>query len=83
MDKIALSLKMKRFIPWLETGASPIAVFASNSMAGHSAALTSPRSDRQGTAASGNLNRVYLCGTEAGLQPDTLDRLIELFAAAA
>jgi hypothetical protein len=62
---------------------SRTASFASNSIARHSAALTSPSDpNRQGTAASGNLNRIYLCGMEAGLQPDGLDRLIELFAAA-
>ena len=36
--------------------------------------------DRQGPFASANLNRAYLCGTEAGMDFDSVARLIELFA---
>ena len=34
---------------------------------------------RQGELASFNLNRVYLCGMEAGLEPGTITRWIKLF----
>jgi GNAT superfamily N-acetyltransferase len=87
MDKISLSLKLKRFIPWLDDRCQPDGQPASLVRkqfhgAPFGGAYVTVDPSRQGAAASGNLNRVYLCGTEAGLQPDGLDRLIELFAAA-
>ena len=36
---------------------------------------------RQSPFASANLNRAYLCGTEAGMDFDSVARLIDLFAA--
>jgi GNAT superfamily N-acetyltransferase len=86
MDKISLSLKLKRFIPWLDDRCQPDGqparlVRKQFHGAPFGGAYVTIDPNRQGTAASGNLNRVYLCGTEAGLQPDGLDRLIELFAA--
>jgi hypothetical protein len=87
IDKIALSLKLKRFIPWLDDRCQPDGQPASLVRkqfhgAPFGGAYVTIDPNRQGTAASANLNRVYLCGTEAGLQPDGFDRLIELFAAA-
>jgi GNAT superfamily N-acetyltransferase len=80
-------LKLKRFIRWLDDRCQP-----DNQPTGlvrkqfHGApfggAYVTIDPNRQGTAASANLNRVYLCGAEVGLQPDGLDRLIELFTAA-
>jgi GNAT superfamily N-acetyltransferase len=87
MDKISLSLKLKRFIPWLDDRCQPDGqqeglVRKQFHGAPFGGAYVTVDPNRQGTAASANLNRIYLCGTEAGLQPDGLDRLIELFAAA-
>jgi GNAT superfamily N-acetyltransferase len=87
VDKIALSLKLKRFMPWLDDRCQPDGQpaglvrkqFNGGPFGG---AYVSVDPDRQGAAASANLNRIYLCGTEAGLRPDGLDGLIELFAAA-
>jgi GNAT superfamily N-acetyltransferase len=83
MDKIALSLKLKRLIPWLDDRCEPDSFIRKHFHGppfGRAYVAVDP--NRQGTAASANLNRVYLYGTEAGLQPDGLDRLIELFTAA-
>jgi GNAT superfamily N-acetyltransferase len=87
IDKISLSLKLKRFIPWLDDRSQPDGQPASLVRkqfhgAPFGGAYVTVDPNRQGTAASGNLNRIYLCGTEAGLQPDGIDRLIELFTAA-
>jgi GNAT superfamily N-acetyltransferase len=83
MDQIALSLKVKRLTVWLDDRCQPdsrVRKQFHGTPFGNCYVTIDP--NRQGSAASGNLNRVYLCGTEAGLQPDGLDRLIELFAAA-
>jgi GNAT superfamily N-acetyltransferase len=87
IDKISLSLKLKRFIPWLDDRCQPDGqpVSAARKQfhgAPFGGAYVTIDPNRQGPAASANFNRIYLCGTEAGLQPDGLDRLIELFAAA-
>jgi hypothetical protein len=83
MDKIALSLKLKRFIPWLDDRCQPDSLIRKHfhgPLFGSCYVTIDP--ERQDTAASANLNRVYLCGTESGMAPDSLERLIELFAAA-
>jgi GNAT superfamily N-acetyltransferase len=83
MDKIALSLKLKRFIPWFDSRCEPgrqVRKQFDGAPFGNCYVTVDPAC--QGPAASGNLNRVYLCGTEAGLLPEGLDRLIELFTAA-
>lgn len=83
MDEIALSLKLKRFIPWLDERCQPDSLVRKQFHgAPFGSCYVTIDPGRQGTAASANLNRVYLCGTEAGLRPDGLDRLIELFTAA-
>ena len=64
--------------------ASRTVSFASNSTAppfGH--CYLTIDTERQGPLASVNFNRVYLCGTEAGMEPGSVGRWIELFAAAA
>jgi GNAT superfamily N-acetyltransferase len=82
MDEIALSLKLKRLIPWFDNRCQPDSLIRKQLHGAPfgSAYVTIDRG-RQGPFASGNLNRVYLCGAEAGLQPDGLERLIALFTA--
>ncbi len=82
MDKISLSLKLKRLTAWLDDQCQPdgrVRKQFHGAPFGNCYLTIDP--NRQDAAASANLNRVYLCGREAGLQPDGLDRLIELFAA--
>jgi GNAT superfamily N-acetyltransferase len=82
MDTIGLSLKMKRFARWLDGHIRPDG-FAQkqfrNSPCGDCYVTLDP--DRQGPFASVNMNRVYLCGTEAAMEPGSVERLIALFAA--
>lgn len=83
MDKIALSLKLKPFIPWLDDRCQPASLIRKHFNGppfGGCYVTIDPQ--RQGPAASANFNRVYLRGTESGMAPDSLERLIELFAAA-
>jgi len=83
MDEISLSLKLKRLAVWLDSRYEPgSGVRKQFDGAPFGSCYVTVDPGRQGSAASGNLNRVYLCGTEAGLQPEGLDRLIELFTAA-
>ena len=80
MDRIGLSLKMRRLAAWLDARCQPDSLSRKQlrgSPFGN--CLCHHRSDRQGPFASANLNRVYLCGTEAGMEPDGIARLIDLF----
>jgi GNAT superfamily N-acetyltransferase len=82
MDEISLSLKMKRMHAWLDRRCQPAGLIQKTfdaSPFGHCYVTIDP--ERQGPFASGNHNRVLVCGTEEGLQPDSLDRLIVLFVA--
>ena len=82
MDEIALSLKMKRLVRWLDDRCQPDNVVRrqyDGPPFGRCYLTIDP--ERQGEVASINLNRVYLCGTEAGLDADSPARLIELFTA--
>jgi GNAT superfamily N-acetyltransferase len=84
MDKIALSLKLKRFIPWLDDRCQPDSLIRKHFHGppfGGCYVTIDP--ERQGTAASANFNRVYLCGTESGMAADALEKLIPLFTAEA
>jgi GNAT superfamily N-acetyltransferase len=83
MDEIALSLKLKRFIPWLDERCQPDSLVRKQfhgAPFGNCYVTIDP--DRQGAAASANLNRVYLCGTESGMAPGSLEHWIKLFTAA-
>lgn len=83
MDQIALSSRMKRLYAWLDDRCQPEG-FIRRHFRGAPCGegyVTIDR-DRQGPAASFNLNRVYLCGAEPGLQPEGLDRFVDLFTAA-
>ncbi|MEA2894640.1 MAG: hypothetical protein QOJ84_255 [Bradyrhizobium sp.] len=83
MDEIALSLKLKRFIPWLDERCQPDSLVRKQFQgAPFGSCYVTIDPDRQGTAASANLNRVYLCGAESGMAPDSPEHWIELFPAA-
>lgn len=82
MDPIALSLKMKRLASWLDARCQPDRLIRKQfhgAPFGHCYVTIDP--DRQGPFASANFNRVYLCGTEVGMDSDSVGRLIDLFTA--
>jgi len=81
MDKLDLSRKMKRLTAWLDTQTQP------DGLAGrrfHGApfgdAYLTIDPEHQASYASANLNRVHLCGLEAGMSADGIRRLIDVFA---
>jgi GNAT superfamily N-acetyltransferase len=79
MDTIGLSLKMKRLTRWLDgQNRSAARKQFRGSPFGDCYVTVDP--DRQGPFASVNLNRVYLCGREAGMEADSVGRLIDLFS---
>jgi GNAT superfamily N-acetyltransferase len=80
MNEIDLSLQMKRLSMWLDHQCQPEGFLQKQfdaSPFGNCSVTIDPQ--RQGPFASGNHNRVHICGTESGMEPDGLDRLIELF----
>jgi GNAT superfamily N-acetyltransferase len=80
MDEIGLSLKMRRLAAWLDGRCQPDSLIRkqfNGAPFGNCYVTIDP--DRQARYASGNLNRVYLCGTEAGMDFDSVARLIDLF----
>jgi GNAT superfamily N-acetyltransferase len=80
MDRIGLSLKMRRLAAWLDARCQPDSLNRKQlrgSPFGN--CYVTIDADRQAPFASANLNRVYLCGTEAGMEPDGIARLIDLF----
>jgi GNAT superfamily N-acetyltransferase len=81
MDTIDLSFKMKRLAAWLDGKCQPQSLVRKQFHgAPFGSCYVTIDPDRQGPFASGNLNRVYLCGTEAGMDFDSVGRLIDLFA---
>jgi GNAT superfamily N-acetyltransferase len=81
MDEIDLSLKMRRLAAWLDRRCQPDSLIRKQFHGqpfGNCYVTIDP--DRQGPFASANLNRVYLCGTEAGMDFDSVARFIDLFA---
>src|SRR6266852_6778263 len=81
MDKFDLSRKMKRLTAWLDTQNRP------DGLAGRqfhgvpfADAYVTIDPERQSPYASANLNRAHLCGTEAGMSADSVQRLIGFFA---
>jgi len=83
MDRIGLSLTMKRFTAWLDARCQPESLVGEQFHGppfGNCYVTIDP--DRQGPLASSNLNRVHLCGVEAGMQSDGVARLIDLFTMA-
>ena len=80
MDKIALAIKLKRLAKSLDERCQP-AGFVQKQFDGspYGSCYVTIDPDRQGPFASGNHNRVYICGMEPGLEPDGLEQLIALF----
>jgi GNAT superfamily N-acetyltransferase len=82
MNTVDLSLKMKRLTQWLD-GQRPPARFIrkrfDGSPFGNCYVTIDP--DRQARFASGNMNRVHLCGAEPGMDSDSIRRIVDLFAA--
>lgn len=82
MDQIELSLKMRRLAAWLDRRCQPdslIRKYFNGAPFGRCYVSIDP--DRQAPYASANLNRVYLCGAEAGMDSNSIARLIDLFTA--
>jgi hypothetical protein len=80
MDKIGLSLKMKRLTAWLDDRCRPESLIRKqfhDAPFGNCYVTIDP--GNQGPFASANLNRAYLCGREAGMESDGIERLIALF----
>jgi GNAT superfamily N-acetyltransferase len=80
MDAISLSLKMRRLEIWLGEGCQPDDLIRhqfDGAPFGHCYLTIDPT--RQGETASGNYNRVYLCGREAGMDAASVARWIDLF----
>jgi GNAT superfamily N-acetyltransferase len=81
MDQFELSLKMRRLVRWLDGRCQPDSLTRKQfhgSPFGNCYVTIDP--ERQAPYASANMNRAYLCGTEAGMDFDSVARLIELFA---
>jgi len=81
MDKLDLSRKMKRLTAWLDTQTQPdgLAGRRFHGVPFGDAYLTIDP-EHQASYASANLNRVHLCGLEAGMSADGIRRLIDVFA---
>jgi GNAT superfamily N-acetyltransferase len=83
MDSLALASKMKRLAVWLDRHCQPEGfVQRCYADAPFGGCYVTIDPSRQGPAASGNWNRVHLCGTVPGLTSDGLSRLTEQFTAA-
>jgi GNAT superfamily N-acetyltransferase len=81
MDKIGLALKLKRLVAWLDRRCQPDSLIRRQFHGfplGNCYVTIDPT--RQGPFASANMNRVYMCGTEPGMEADSVERLIDLFA---
>ena len=75
MNTYSLSRKMQRLVVWLDENCQPDSFVRHRSGEGY---LTIDPA-RQGDIASGNFNRVYLCGRDAGVDQASVARWIELF----
>jgi GNAT superfamily N-acetyltransferase len=81
MDTFDLSRKMKRLTAWLDTQLQPDGLAGRHFHGvpfGEAYLTVDPAS--QAAYASGNLNRLHLCGAEDGMNADAVGRLIDLFA---
>ena len=81
MDKIDLSLKMRRLAQWVDSQRQPPTLIRREFRGtpfGH--CYLTMDVDRQTPFASSNINRVYLCGAEEGMSSAGVGRLIDLFA---
>jgi len=83
MDSSALASKLKRLAVWFDRNCQPAGfIQRCHDRAPFGGAYVTIDPGRQGPAASGNWNRIHLCGAEPGLTPDGLSRLTEQFTAA-
>lgn len=82
MNILDLSLKMQRLTQWLDSQHPP-ARFVRKRFDGapFGSCYVTIDPDRQARFASGNMNRVYLCGAEPGMDSNSLRQIIDLFAA--
>ena len=82
MDQFGLSLKLRRLAAWLDARCRPDRLIRKQFHgAPFGGCYVTIDPDRQAPYASANLNRVYLCGVEVGMDFDSVGRLIDLFAA--
>src|SRR4051794_12378724 len=82
MDRFVLSLKMKEFTAWLDGRCQPKTLARKQFEGppfGSSYVTIDP--GRQAAFPSANMNRVYLCGTEPGMDSGSIGSLIDLFKA--
>jgi hypothetical protein len=80
MDIIDLSLKMRRLVQWLDGRCPPDSFIRrrfDRPPFGDCYVTIDP--ERQAKAASPNMNRVYLCGADAGMDSGSIRHLIDLF----
>jgi hypothetical protein len=81
MDKFELSLKMRRLTQWVDSQRQPPSLIRRQFRGGSLGnCYVTIDLDRQTPFASSNLNRVYMCGAEAGMSSSSIARLIDLFA---
>src|SRR5262245_15558449 len=81
MDSLALASKMRRLAVWIDRNCQTASLIQRcYSGAPFGGCYVSIDPSRQGPHASGNWNRIHLCGTEPGLSPDGLSRLAEQFS---
>ena len=81
MDKVDLSLKLRRLTAWLDGCCQPDGLIRRQlhgAPFGDCYVTIDP--DRQDPFASANMNRVHLCGAAMGMGPDSVGHLIDLFA---
>ena len=83
MDSFSLALTMKRLAVWLDRACQPEGFIQKHYHGppfGRCYVSIDPA--RQGQTASGNWNRIHLCGAEPGLEPAGIAQLVERFHAA-
>jgi GNAT superfamily N-acetyltransferase len=81
MDRLELSLKMRRLTQWVDSQRQPPSLVRrelKGTPVGH--CYLTMDVDQQTQLPSSNLNRVYLCGAEQGMSSAGVGRLIDLFA---
>ncbi len=82
MDEFELSLKLRRLAAWLDGRCQPDSLIRKQFLGSpFGSCYVTVDPGRQGPFPSANLNRVYLCGTETGMDFDSVERLIDLFRA--
>ena len=83
MDALALAQMMKRLTVWLDRACQPAGFIQEQyAAAPFGTCFVSIDPARQGLHASGNWNRIHLCGAETGLTPEGIEKLVHRFRAA-